>query len=299
MVDQLVTGIPQPALAESKHPFEDGRAAWTLVNEDPAAAYTKVHFAQLHIIRGTLSLTDGNGNPVQAFGDDTYMQDFWSDDVPGRVVKVYLDGRYDKGWGFRIDQLVTGVPQPALAESKHPFEDGVVSWTIANPNTAATFTRVHFARLHIVRGDLTLLDGTGSEVQKFSDDTYLTDTWSDPVPGRVVKVQLDGRYDKGWGFRIDDVSPKSDESPLPAFVNGVYVHVGQPGTLWLNGVELGKATAEGDYLIRLPDLGENPMMIETLLHQQAISVTTSEDGGVRIRYSGIQSRPESAATPTN
>lgn len=297
-IDRLVNGIPQPALAESKHPFEDGEATWTVVNPEPGAAYTKVHFARVHLNDGTLRLTDANGNAVQSFGDRTYATDFWSEDIPGRIVKIQLEGRYDKGWGFRIDRLTSGIPQAPLAESKHPFEDGVATWVVTNPNPAALYTRLHFARLDINDGRLALLDGNGNEIQAYGDRTYLEDHWSDKVPGRVVKIQLEGRYDKGWGFRVDDVAPKVEEKPLPAFVNAVYIHVGQPGTVWLDGTRLWQATQPGDYLVRLPELGENLITVETLFHEQKINVTTARDGGVRIEYSGIQPKPEPTATAT-
>jgi hypothetical protein len=61
------------------------------VNPNPAAAFTKVHFARLELGgNDSLVLYDGNGNRVQTFGENTRLADFWSDDVPGRVVKVEL-----------------------------------------------------------------------------------------------------------------------------------------------------------------------------------------------------------------
>jgi len=71
-----------------------------LVNPNPAAAFTKVHFARLELGgKDSLVLYDGNGNRVQTFGEKTRLADFWSDDVPGRVVKVELnaDGYYGEG----------------------------------------------------------------------------------------------------------------------------------------------------------------------------------------------------------
>jgi len=71
-----------------------------LVNPNPAAAFTKVHFARLELGgKDSLVLYDGNGNRVQTFGEKTRLANFWSDDVPGRVVKVELnaDGYYGEG----------------------------------------------------------------------------------------------------------------------------------------------------------------------------------------------------------
>jgi hypothetical protein len=142
------------------------------------------------------------------------------------------------------------------------------------------------------------LDGNEKQIQAFGDNTHAKDFWSEQVPGRVVKLKLEGWSQKGWGFRIDDVAPKVEEKPLPAFINAVYVHVGQPSAVWLNGTRLWQATQPGDYLVRLPELGENPIAVETLFHEQKINVMTARDGGVRIEYSGIQPKPAPTATAT-
>ena len=260
-IDGVASGVTQPGLAESKHPYEPGtRQSWSLVNPNPAAAFTKVHFRRLGLGDDILILSDGNGNRVQTFGGDTQGQDFWSDDVPGRVVKVELvSDSSNEGWGLRIDGVVSGVTQPSLAESKHPYESGTrQTWSLVNPNPAAAFTKVHFMRLGLGDDPLILSDGNGNRVQTFEGGTQGQDFWSEDVPGRVVKVELvSDSSNEGWGFRIDDVAPKAEETPVPAFVSAVYVHVGQPGTLMLNDVPLGKVAAAGDYLIQLPGIGEH------------------------------------------
>jgi hypothetical protein len=295
-IDRLADGEPKPVLAESAHPYHPNtRKTWTLVNPNPAAAFTKVHFARLELGgNDSLVLYDGNGNRVQTFGENTRLANFWSDDVLGRVVKVELsaDSSWGEGWGVRIDRLADGEPKPALAESAHPYHPNTQqTWTLVNPNPAAAFTKVHFARLELGGNDsLVLYDGNGNRVQTFGENTRLADFWSDDVPGRVVKVELraDSSWGEGWGFRIDDIAPKVEEKPVPAFVTSVRVRVGQPSNLWLNNDYLGRASAPGEYLIRLPNPEKNLIGVETLFHLQKIVVNTSRDGTVRVDYEGIK-----------
>ena len=294
---------PQPRpevelpLAESEHPYKPNtRLEFKLVNPNPAAAFTKVHFARLELDNDdSLVLYDGNGNRVQTFGEKTRLADFWSDDVPGRIVKVELNADpWYEGWGLRIDRLADGEPKPALAESAHPYHPNTQqTWTLVNPNPAAAFTKVHFVRLELdAKDSLVLYDGNGNRVQTFDENTRLADFWSDDVPGRIVKVELnaDGYYGEGWGFRIDDIAPKAEEKPVPAFVTSVRVRVGQPSNLWLNNDYLGRASAPGEYLIWLPNLEKNLIGVETLFHLQKIVVNISRDGTVRIEYE--ESKPK-------
>jgi len=293
---------PQPRpevevpLAESEHPYKpDTRLEFKLVNPNPAAAFTKVHFVRLELdAKDSLVLYDGNGNRVQTFGENTRLADFWSDDVPGRVVKVELNADpWYEGWGLRIDRLADGEPKPALAESPHPYHPNTQkTWTLVNPNPAAAFTKVHFARLELGGNDsLVLYDGNGNRVQTFGENTRLADFWSDDVPGRIVKVELNANpWYEGWGFRIDDIAPKAEEKPVPAFVTSVRVRVGQPSNLWLNNDYLGRASAPGEYLIRLPNPEKNLIGVETLFHLQKIVVNTARDGNVRIEYE--ESKPK-------
>jgi len=293
---------PQPRpevelpLAESEHPYKpDTRLEFKLVNPNPAAAFTKVHFVRLELdAKDSLVLYDGNGNRVQTFGENTRLADLWSDDVPGRIVKVELNADpWYEGWGLRIDRLADGEPKPALAESPHPYHPNTQkTWTLVNPNPAAAFTKVHFVRLEMdAKDSLVLYDGNGNRVQTFDENTRLADFWSDDVPGRIVKVELNADpWYEGWGFRIDDIAPKAEEKPIPAFVTSVRVRLGQPGDLWLNSDYLGRASAPGEYLIWLPNLEKNLIGVETLFHLQKIVVNTSRDGTVRIEYE--ESKPK-------
>jgi len=202
------------------------------VNPNPAATFSKVHFTQLDLEHGdSLILYDSDGNRVQTLADKPHLQDFWSDDVPGRVIKVHLNACCGwEDWGFRIDRLVDGVPNAALAESKHAYDpDGSWTWTLVNPNPAAAFSKVHFTRLDLEHGDtLILYDGDGNRIQTFADKPHLRDLWSDDVPGRIVKVQLNtccGWED--WGFRIDRLA---DGSPKPSLAESKHTY--EPDGSW-------------------------------------------------------------------
>ena len=290
---------PEKAMEESKHPYEQNmQQNWTLVNPNPAAAFSKVHFTRLDLSGGdSLILYDGNDNRIRIFYEGTHRQDFWSDDIPGRIVKVQLNSndRGDLDWGFRIDRMVDGEAQVGLAESPHPYhQNWSNTWTLVNPNPAAAFSKVHFTRLDLSGGDsLILYDGNDNRIRIFYEGTHRQDFWSDDIPGRIVKVQLNSndRGDLDWGFRIDDIAPKAEETPVPAFVNAVYLYIGQPGNLSLNGVPLGWASAPGDYRIQLPDVGEQVITVESLFHRQEITVRTDEQGNVEVEYQGIEVNP--------
>lgn len=209
-IDRLANSIPNPGLAQSSHPYpRDISSEWTLTNSDTKAKSTKVHFDWLQLGDYTsLQLLDASNTIIQQFESNMDGGDFWSDFVPGRVVKVRLTaGRSD--WGFRIDQVASSVEYPGLAQSSHPYpRDEISEWTITNADATATSTRVHFTRLQL--GDYTqveLMDVTDNIVQTLTRSSNGTDFWSDYIPSRVVKVRLTaGRSD--WGFRIDMIESK-------------------------------------------------------------------------------------------
>ena len=153
--------------------------------------------------------------------------DGWTnDDVEWAMEYTAVDlgtaGRDDVfGYG-RIDAyaavaLVEPPPPPTcLAESAHPYANNTnYTWTVTNPDTAATYSRVHFSRLETESGwDYVIVrDGAGNESQRFDGD-YPGGVWSNPVPGRVVQVQLltDGSV-TDWGFCLDVI----ETAPPPAW----------------------------------------------------------------------------------
>jgi hypothetical protein len=298
-----LASVPYTTLAYSPHPYpHNSSLEWRFNNLDANAAGTRLHFSRVELEENVdwLVIMDITERPYQWI-TGSHPDGLWTIGVPGNgvIVRLISDGSVRK-WGFNLDALESAKPdeaQPrpepekALAESKHPYEPNKqLEWTLVNPNPAAAFSKVHFTRLELRNGDsLVLLDGNNNRIQTFGEGTNLWDFWSDDVPGRIVKVQLNaGDWREGWGFRIDDIAPKAEEKPTPAFVTSVRVHLGQPGDLWLNNVYLGRASVAGEYLVRLPQLGENLIAVETLFHRQEIVVGTEKNGSVRIEYSGIQ-----------
>jgi hypothetical protein len=211
-IDKLATAVATPGLAQSPHPYyNDTTETWTITNPNPRAKSSKVHFAALDIARGDyLDLLDATNTLIQRFGEGG-SADFWSDYLPGRVVKVRFTTREGReGWGFRIDAIVPSVDHPGLAQSDHPYANDIFQeWTISNPDANAQSSRVHFQRIALARGDqIELLDATGNVVQTFVEMSG-EDIWSDYVPGRLVKVRFTTRAGyEDWGFRIDAIESK-------------------------------------------------------------------------------------------
>lgn len=93
-----------------------------------------------------------------------------------------------------------------IIESEHPYPNNHdQSWLISNPDAKAGATRVRFAQfdLEAHADQLIVLDGYDNEVQRFTGKVA-ENTWSDPVPGTLVKLRLvsDGTV-RRWGFLVD------------------------------------------------------------------------------------------------
>ena len=106
-----------------------------------------------------------------------------------------------------------------LIQSPHPYaNDYDHTWTLTNPDGNAAATRVHFRRLETEEGyDFVYVqDGSNRQVSRFTGD-YSSGVWSDPVPGRTVKVQLTSDYSvTAWGFCIDRIETVSGGQPPAA-----------------------------------------------------------------------------------
>jgi hypothetical protein len=96
-----------------------------------------------------------------------------------------------------------------LIESEHPYANySSVSWTLTNPDTDATVSRIHFTRFEVEIGyDYVLIkDGGGNLVERL-DGYHSTGFWSAEVPGRVVQVQLVSDHSvTQWGFCVDQIA---------------------------------------------------------------------------------------------
>ncbi len=111
----------------------------------------------------------------------------------------------------------TVTPSSCLAESAHPYTNNFDhTWTLTNPDAGAAGTRVQFSRLETEAGyDYVILrDGSGVEFQRF-DGIAPNHTWSAPIPGQVVKVELVSDYSlTNWGFCVEALL-SSDTTPTP------------------------------------------------------------------------------------
>jgi len=296
-VDVLVDGETQPVLAQSEHPYSVNLdQTWTIINPNLDAVSTKIHFDTIDVYNSgdRIYIRDNDGNLIQEINYDA--TDSWTDYVPGRIVKVqFVDDGYGHGtqdWGFRVDALVDGETQPVLAQSWHPYQDSLdQTWTIINPNLNAVSTKIHFDEIDLTCSQgcdwIYIRDNDGNLIQQISYDA--TDLWTDYVPGRIVKVQLvtTGSY-TAWGFRIDDLAPRSESTPVPAYISGVYINVFAPAVIYLGDQEVLRTDRAGEFKIPLSGAGDYVIRIEyrTLDMEQQILVSmgVSPESGLSVTY---------------
>ncbi|HIC87825.1 MAG TPA: hypothetical protein EYP04_00230, partial [Anaerolineae bacterium] len=213
-VDAVET-VSYTSLAYSPHPYPNGaELKWQFDNLDSAAKGTRLHFSRVELEENGdwLVIMDITETPYQWITGH-HPDGLWTIGVPGNgvIVKLISDSSVND-WGFNLDALESAPPEEAqprpepektLAESTHPYERDLRQlWTLVNPDPAAAFTKVHFTRLDLQDDSLVLYDGDGNPIQSFWEHTHLRDVWSDDVPGRIVKIQLNtSYYDHDWGFR--------------------------------------------------------------------------------------------------
>ena len=251
--DTADTPPSRSTLVESDHNYASNTdRTWIVTNPDPNAVSSKIHFSRIEI-ENNYNNGDGMDTLYILDASDTIIQtlrgkyaDFWSDYIPGRVVKIRLvsnnDG--DNWWGFRADAIVNSVSNPGLAQSHHPyFSNTDQTWLIINPDLSATSSKAHFSWIDIENnynnGDgmdtLYILDASDTIIQTLRGK--YADFWSDYIPGRVVKIRLvsnnDG--DNWWGFRADDIR-SSPPTPILTSIDPVSIAAGSPGfTLTVTG----------------------------------------------------------------
>jgi len=108
-----VSSQPPPSgdcVCESSHPYGDyeyGEACSPLVNPDPYASCTRVHFSRIELGEGAhIYLKQANGQVAETIWGPIQATDWWSPCIPGTTVKVELwTGSYEPAWGFCIDQV--------------------------------------------------------------------------------------------------------------------------------------------------------------------------------------------------
>ncbi len=113
---------------------------------------------------------------------------------------------YSSDWTFTLEN-----GENCLAASPHPYEnDTDRRWEIANPDTSAASSRVHFTRISTEQGyDYVYVeDEAGTKYDEFSGN--YEDVWSEPVPGNKVFVHLVSDYSMPeWGFCVDAIETAS------------------------------------------------------------------------------------------
>lgn len=283
-VDRISDGEERDVWVESDHGSATGNRSWTIVNPDPTAISTKLHFTGVYIDWESLIVSAGDGTIIHRWSRPTAISDFWTDYIPGRIVQVQFHSAVAGTWGFQIDKVVNGENTRVWAQSDHPGSQGYKEWTIVNPNSNATQTRLHFSRVHLDWETLQILDGADTVVQQWNRPTSLSDLWSDNVPGRIVKLRHWTINVGTWGFRVDDIYPSSTDPITPASITGVYVNVAHPGRIYLNNVQIAYAQEPGEYKVLLPGFGEYTIRIEYVRYTQEIRVIVREDTGLSIRY---------------
>jgi hypothetical protein len=101
-----------------------------------------------------------------------------------------------------------------IAQSAHPYANNYDNtWTLTNPDSNATASRIRFSRIDTERGYdyVTVRDGNNNQIARY--DGAQSALWSGTAPGRTVKVQLttDGSVTQ-WGFCVDRIETVSSGS---------------------------------------------------------------------------------------
>ena len=212
-------------IAYSSHPYAANAQEYTtLINDAPNPSGSRVHFSRIELEHQVdyLVIMDADNNAYQWI-TGKYPEGFTSKSVPGPVIKILLlSDRSGQDWGYNIERVESGTPETPepppsfptiLAQSEHPYPlHETREWTIVNPDVEAGSSKIHFSRIDIDGWDtLQLLDADETLIQAFGSGTHLTNTWSDFVPGRIIKVRLisnvapNGTQGSDWGFLIDSI----------------------------------------------------------------------------------------------
>jgi hypothetical protein len=318
-IDQLES-VEYPSVVYSTHPYANNSSQeWTITNPLCSGTATKLHFSRVDLEDGVdwIIVKDIFDVEYQRL-TGSYPSGVWTVAVPGADIKIKLvsDSSVVR-WGFNADQIECGLPTtpvpiptpgPVLAETEHPYDEHIdQTWTIVNPNAAATSSKIHFRRLALASGmygtsKVYIRDNDGRLMQTFYGTCNNSDFWTDYVPGHIVKVQLVGDGYHTWGFQIDDIQPQGTATPVPAFISAVYVTLSEPGTIYLNDQEVLRAGRPGEYKIRIPGIGEHVIRIEYVEATQEIEITLSAEGHLTVVYLPTGHRTPTStptATPTN
>ncbi len=126
--------LPAGCLAESEHKYRSNTDyTWTLMNPDPNATRTRIHFSRLETEAGYdfVYVLDGNNRQVNVF--DGIRSDLWSSVISGRTARVRLaTDSSSTEWDFCVDRIETVVSSSASGAP----ESDAPSYTIYLPFVA-------------------------------------------------------------------------------------------------------------------------------------------------------------------
>ena len=160
---------------------------------------------------------------VRVWLDNEMILDEWRDQgaTPFSVTRNVSAGEhsiqvdYYENGGGAVAQFSWSQGGGCLLESPHPYTDNYNNtWQLINPDTNATASRIHFSRIETETGydHVYVRDANNNQINIY--DGTRSDQWSDPVPGRTVKVQLtsDGSV-TAWGLCVDRIETVSGGTP--------------------------------------------------------------------------------------
>ena len=254
-IDQ-VESIAQTSLIYSTHPYSNNATqSWTQTKAACGASGTKLHFSRLELEDGIdrIVVKDALDQEYQWI-TQSHSSGVWTAPVPGAVIKIqWVTDSSVPRWGFNVDQLDCDTPitltaaitqtfKPALVETDHPYSGAISqTWTLVNPNAAATSTKIHFQRLSLNGyAQVIIRDVDGRLVQTFPFNIEQSDVWTTYVPGHVVKVQFMGNGYTAWGLKIDGVADGEAKPVLVETEHNFSAAISQTWTLF-NPNEIGRA----------------------------------------------------------
>jgi len=202
--DSIPLAVTMPAMTAVR-PGQSFTQVWRFTNKSDT---TWCRGARLHLVD-----SDQMQAPASVVVPDI---------APGETVAIQVEmaapaepGAYQGSWHLQVadnaDPLASGpfvVLNGCIAESPHPYENDMdQTWEVTNPDTNAQSTQVHFSKVDVEANYdyIILKDSEGQEHQRITG-SYPSGLWSNPVPGRVVQVQLvTDSTDTRWGFYLDQV----------------------------------------------------------------------------------------------
>ena len=287
-IDAVATSDEKPVLAQSNHPYLTSNTnTWTIVNPDPSAKSSKIRFSRLDLGEDhKIEILDSDDVVIQTIIDTSrniFVRDFWSDYIPGRVIKIRMTTGSYAQWGFRVDAIETSLTSPVLAQSNHPYKTSDVNtWNVVNPDPSAKSSKIRFSRLDLGEDHkIEILDSDDVVIQTImntSSNISARDFWSDYVPGRVVKIRMTTGSYAQWGFRVDAIAtsvtnPGLAQSNHPYKPNSenTWNIVNSDAAAQYSRIRFSKLDLAEDHTIEILD--SNDVVVQTIVNTSTNIVT--------------------------